>query len=161
MWRKKSKIMMENKNTIVAIVLSSLVMILWQYFYEMPRVKKITASKRRANTNEGGRHQAAIANTLQAKLYSKKEVVDSTTNIRIPIVGTEIYGSLSLRGARIDDINFTKYKETTDTNADHVSFLSPPNTTESYYTRFGWVTSDKNHQMPDKPHCMDPLTNLC
>ncbi|MEM8876473.1 MAG: membrane protein insertase YidC, partial [Pseudomonadota bacterium] len=58
---------------------------------------------------------------------------------RVEITTPEIRGSLSLRGARIDDVVLTQYRETVDPTSDNIVLLSPSGAPSPYYAEFGWV----------------------
>ena len=58
---------------------------------------------------------------------------------RVEIATPEIRGSLSLRGARIDDVVLTQYRETVDPTSDHIVLRSPSGAPNPDYAEFGWV----------------------
>jgi YidC/Oxa1 family membrane protein insertase len=51
-----------------------------------------------------------------------------------------ISGSISLSGARIDDVVLTQYRETPEPDSGNIRLLEPTNYTKPYYAEFGWVT---------------------
>ena len=57
---------------------------------------------------------------------------------RVPIRTADLQGSINLRGARIDDLTLTKYKETVDKNSPPIRLLSPRGTKNAYFGGFGW-----------------------
>src|SRR5262249_52908888 len=50
-----------------------------------------------------------------------------------------VIGSISLKGARIDDLSLVKFRETVDPNSPPIVLFSPSNTADPYYAQFGWV----------------------
>ena len=48
-------------------------------------------------------------------------------------------GSIALRGARVDDVALTRYRETVDPNSPAIVLLSPSGTPHPFYAEFGWV----------------------
>ena len=57
---------------------------------------------------------------------------------RIAIRTADLQGSINLKGARIDDLTLTKYKETIDKNSPPIRLLSPRGTQHAYFAGFGW-----------------------
>ena len=51
----------------------------------------------------------------------------------------KISGSLSLTGARIDDVSLKAYRETVDPKSPNIVLLSPAGGPNAYYSDFGWV----------------------
>ena len=48
-------------------------------------------------------------------------------------------GSISLKGAQIDDLALTQYRETVDPNSPPIVLLSPAGSPHPFYAEFGWV----------------------
>ena len=57
---------------------------------------------------------------------------------RVPIRTADLQGSINLKGARIDDLTLTKYKQTIDKNSPPIRLLSPRDTKDAYFAGFGW-----------------------
>lgn len=69
---------------------------------------------------------------------------------RIKIESPRLAGSIALKGARIDDVIILDYRETLAENSANITFLSPKNTQNAYYTEYGWVaSSDTPVRLPD------------
>ena len=60
---------------------------------------------------------------------------------RIRIDTPKISGSLSLTGARIDDVSLKAYRETVDPKSPNIVLLSPAGGPNAYYSDFGWVAA--------------------
>jgi YidC/Oxa1 family membrane protein insertase len=81
-----------------------------------------------------------------------QDVINETKSSRIRIENEEISGTISLKGARFDDIRLTHYKETVDKNSKAIDLLAPSGTDGAYFVEFGWVSSGNttvtlpNHQ---------------
>lgn len=131
--------MTEQKNLVLAIAASMLILIGFHYFYEGPKqkeiIEKIDAGE--VVSNQPVQQQAPPPAT-------KHEIVDrkiaTTADGRIRINTPNLQGSINLNGAVIDDLTLTKYRETTDENSETVKLLSPNNTKESYFVQIGWQT---------------------
>ncbi len=57
---------------------------------------------------------------------------------RIAIRTADLHGSINLKGARIDDLTLTKYKETIAKDSPAIRLLSPRGTAAAYFAGFGW-----------------------
>ena len=58
-------------------------------------------------------------------------------------------GSISLKGARIDDLKLAEYHETVDPKSPEIVLLTPPGMPDAYYAEFGWVASGAGVKLPD------------
>ena len=148
----------EHKNTILAIVLSLLVVVGWQYFIgypQMERQKQEAALKQQEQTQaqpggatQSGASQAApqpgtaeapgLPNaTPQAQAASRETVIASSA--RVAISTPRLGGSIDLKGGRIDDLTLTQYRETIDPESPPIVLFSPSGAPDAYYAEFGWV----------------------
>jgi len=78
-----------------------------------------------------------------------RDTVLKSSNNRLFIKNKEITGSLSLKGARFDDISFNNHFETNEKKAT-IKLLSPRMSEYPRYVDYGWVSSDKNLKVPDE-----------
>ena len=158
--------MNEHRNTILAVVLSGLVLIGWQYFYNLPQMEKHRAAEQtqselakhtppqqQATTPQQG--GSAPPAQMPASTQSNAPVVDRATAIaetpRVKIDTPRVSGSISLKGARIDDLSLVQYRETVDPNSPAIVLFSPSGTAEPYYAEFGWVpAAGSTVKVPDQ-----------
>jgi len=69
---------------------------------------------------------------------------------RLTIAGRRVQGSVSLLGARIDDIVLSDYKETLDPGSPDVRLLEPRSDDKPYYVQYGWTAaSGEPVKLPD------------
>lgn len=68
---------------------------------------------------------------------------------RVAIVSPALAGSITLKGARIDDLLLTKYRETLAPDSPMVELLQPGGTAHPYYAEFGWI-GGKGVKLPDR-----------
>src|SRR5512146_757834 len=134
---------MDNKNLIVAIVLSAAVLFGWQYFVASPQMKA-EQQKQAILAKEKGQEAkpASIpekAQTIAAVMPRSKALQQSGG--RIVISTPTVDGSLSLKGARFDDLQLRHYHETVDPKSPEVVLFSPRNTAFPYYAVYGWVAA--------------------
>ncbi|WP_299364806.1 membrane protein insertase YidC [uncultured Paracoccus sp.] len=122
-----------NRNLILAMVLSALVMIGWYAFFvpEPPAVDP-TATPPAATQSTGGPAVVPAAPTASSTSTAAPNVADaadagdpSRDAPRVPIATPSLQGSISLAGGRIDDLLLTGYRETLSPDAPFVRLLSP------------------------------------
>ena len=149
--------MTDQKNTILAVVLSALVLLGWQYFVGMPQMEKqrqIAQQQQQTQTQQGGEAPAAQQPqdpaqpnatapqapgqpAVQGQPQDRAAVL--AAGPRIAIETPSLKGSIALRGGRIDDLSLVKYRETVDRNSPPIVLLSPSGTAHPFYAEFGWV----------------------
>src|SRR3954469_23418875 len=119
--------MTDNRNTILAVILSGLVLIAWQYFYNMPQMEKQRAQQAQselakpapqAGSSAAPQTGASPSPTANAPAQpgSNAPPVSRDTAIaaapRVKIETPRLTGSISLKGARIDDLSLVQFRET-------------------------------------------------
>ncbi len=128
---------MDGKNVLMAIVLSTLVLVFWATFFEPPPVERQIVEDQ-VTKNEESSSPSIEKDTSLKKIEKRSEVIDSVS--RIKIENNNIKGSISLQGAIIDDIIFKNYKISLDSN-ENVIFLNPKATPKGYYIETGWASN--------------------
>jgi len=152
----------DNRNVILAVVLSMLVLFGWQFFIAGPQLER-------------AQQQAEIAATQQAEAQSNLAVPqDGTTpaagatpasggvatfadrasaiaaSARVEINTPDLDGSINLVGARIDDLELKQYRETTAPDSPIITLLSPAGAPGGYYIEQGWApAAGANIALPD------------
>ena len=136
-----------NKNLILAMVLSGLVMLVWFIFFPPPEP---TVEPQVATTEPAGTvsEPAAIATPETADAQSSDAGAEAP---RLPIDTPRLSGSISLVGARIDDLSLKTYHETIDAGSPEVRLLSPTGESTPYYAVVGWApgTGTAAGDLPD------------
>lgn len=148
----------DTKNYYLALALSVLVVFGWNYFYARPQLERARqAQTQAANTSNGAvpNHPGApgslppvsvnappqggvMPETRETRL-SRTEALAASP--RIEIDTPSIQGSISLKGARLDDIKLKDYRETPDKNSANIVLLSPPGATAAYFAESGFVAA--------------------
>ena len=99
-----------DRNVFVAIALSMSVLLFWGAFFETP--KKTSDQQTNQNVDQKN-EQSSIAPTINQpqviKKITRKESINSSK--RIIIENDSVVGSISLKGAVIDDISFKRHKQ--------------------------------------------------
>ena len=126
---------MDFRNVLIAIVLSTLVLVGWATFFEAPIVEQQVAEK--SLNEEENLSSPSIDEQKTKNEISRSDAIKTTK--RIQIENQNIKGSISLEGAIIDDILFKNYKKTLDSE-DRVTFLNPKNSLNEYFIETGWAS---------------------
>ncbi|AQQ07212.1 membrane protein insertase YidC [Roseibium algicola] len=147
--------MSENRNTILAIVLSLIVLLGWQYFVAAPQLERqqaeLQAQQEAAQkaatgttnpdapqpTGSQGANTAAPAAEQQAAFANRDTALAASQRVTIDTPSLE--GSLNLKGGRLDDIRLKDYHETVDKSSPTIVLFSPSGSPKPYYADYGWV----------------------
>jgi len=152
--------MTDNKNTILAIVLSALVLLGWQYFFAVPqekaRLEQLQAQQQKQNVPTPDQQKPAQSTAQvpgQAGTPASPAPVDRAAALanspRVPIATDTLQGSIALKGGRIDDLALVKFRETVDPKSPPIVLLSPSGTTDPFYAEFGWTgAAGTNAKLP-------------
>ncbi|WP_138469826.1 membrane protein insertase YidC [Poseidonocella sp. HB161398] len=128
----------QNKNLILATVLSFVVLMGWFFLFppqETPQTETPVAEQSDGST-------AAVPPGVESPVASQRvdaaaeAVADSA---RIEIDTPSLTGSISLAGGRIDDLSLRNYRETLDPTSPLVNLLSPVGKPQAYYALYGWA----------------------
>lgn len=160
--------MIDNRNTILAVILSGIVLIAWQYFYNVPQMEKQRAQSQiqtelqkstpqaaPGTTPQSGSAPAPAANTPATTQPASAAVVSRDAAIsaspRVKIDTPRVIGSIALKGARIDDLSLVQFRDTVDPTSPAIVLYSPSNTASPYYAEFGWVpATGSTVRLPDQ-----------
>jgi YidC/Oxa1 family membrane protein insertase len=151
--------MTDNKNTFLAIVLSAIVLLAWQFFIGMPAEKQRQQQAQQqqqaqkqaapstppapgtaptpATPGQPGAPQVGAPAAPGTQVLTREAVLAASP--RIPVETPLIKGSIALKGARIDDLSLMQYRETVDPKSAPIVLLSPSNTEHPFYAEFGFV----------------------
>ena len=135
---------MDTKNVIAAIALSSGVIVLYSLFFipeQTTNNQNLAEKKIEQNSDTPSLDQK---DTL--KNISREEALNQSE--RINFENESIVGSISLKGGVIDDLTFKQYNVSLDSQ-EKVTLLSPRNSKDGYLIESGFVTSDKNIDIPE------------
>jgi len=162
----------DQKNLILAIVLSVAIILLFQMVISPPQrptppqnpsTQQATPPSTTAppgttppaTTPPGTQTQPVPPGTVPPatppKAASRDDVLKA--NPRVPINATRVLGSISLKGGVLDDVTLKTYKETVAKNSPNVHILNPAGLGKgkAYYVVFGWqpAPGSKPVELPD------------
>jgi YidC/Oxa1 family membrane protein insertase len=162
----------DSRNLILAIVLSVLVLIGWNYFYGAPQMQKDRQAQTQTQTNAPATSAASQpggpllgAAPASAQVESRPEALASSK--RVTIDSKSLGGSINLTGGLLDDLTLKAYRETIDPSSPNIVLFSPKGAADPYWAESGFVaekgsnaklpvwntewTSDSNTLTTDKP----------
>ena len=139
---------MDTKNVIAAISLSAAVIILYGLFFapSPQEIKQSDLQKENSKKIEKTSETPSIEVKESISKISRVEAINQ--NKRISFENENIKGSISLKGGVIDDLTFKKYTKTLN-GSDYITLLNPKNIENGYYIETGWVTNNKNIDLPN------------
>ena len=152
--------MTDNKNTLIAIALSALVLIAWQFFFAGPQQKARQEQQQQqqqvqqqAQPAQPGQAAPAVpgqaAAPAQAAPLTRDQALKAAGE-RIAIQTDNVAGTIALKGGRIDDLSLVKFHETTDPKSPPIVLLSPSGSPEPFYAEFGWAgAAGASVKLPD------------
>ena len=135
---------MDSKNVIATIALSSAVIVLWSLFF-IPEQQTINQDLAQKEKIEKNTDTPSLDQKEKVIVLSRDDALNQ--NERIKFENENVTGSISLKGATIDDLTFKNYKVNLD-EEKKVTLLGPRNITEGYLIESGFVTSNKNVEIP-------------
>ncbi len=157
-----------NRNFIMAIILSIGVLLIWQAFYNGPKTREREALRQQQQQQEQQQAQRNPAPTPQAdpaaipkpdasgappRPAPRAAEVPSAAPVpegrnrksalaesqRLRVETPKLRGSIALTGGRIDDLVMTRYLETVDPASPAVTLFSPSGSGKPFYAEYGWV----------------------
>ncbi len=143
--------MTENRNLLLAIIMSGVILVGWNFFFPPPPQQ---APEQVAQQQQGGTGtmipgapgvagstnmvpQVPGLSTPEAGEHTVENLLNSSE--RIQILSERVQGSISLRGGRIDDLVLLNYNVELNDSSQKIRLLSPYGGKESYFADWGWV----------------------
>ena len=151
---------MEQRNLLIAIVLSVGILIAFQFVFERMRPTQppgpspgapVTAPAAPSTTTQsapaaqGASASAPGVTPAQAAETRETAIAEQP---RIKIDTPRLHGSINLLGARLDDLTLANYHETVDPKSSEVVLLSPTGAQNAYLAEFGWVAASPDVKLP-------------
>jgi YidC/Oxa1 family membrane protein insertase len=145
----------DNRNLLIAILLSILIFVGWQHFVVTPRMEAEKA-RQQATAEQQGKTPAAPGSEGAARLPevgtngSTGPTITPTVlaeadalaqSPRLKIQSDQVDGSIALRGARFDDLHLRNYRETVDKASAEITLLAPTRTDKPYFAEYGFIAA--------------------
>jgi len=136
---------MDTKNVIAAISLSAAVIIIYSLFFQ-PDPATIKKNLAEQNKIEQTGDAPSLDQNENIVEVSREEALAESD--RVEFENDSVIGSISLKGAAIDDLTFKNYRVSLESD-ERVKLLAPRNIQDGYLIESGFVTTDKNIEIPD------------
>jgi len=149
--------MQNNRNYFIAIALSVLIVLGWQFLYMNPRIeaqrKAELAQKAQQTTQQT---QTPAANGAQTNGAAPTGQAPATTSLadalaknpRVIIDTAALSGSINLAGGRLDDLKLKGYHETVDDSSPIITLFSPSETKDGYFAELGYIGDAATGNVP-------------
>ena len=124
-----------SRNTIIFVVIAAIMLTLYSVFVMQPQAEKRQAAQKAAAAAERTvptPGAAAAAPSPATGVFTEDRRVALGTSARVRIQTPKVIGSLSLTGARIDDLFLTGYRETLDEDSPPVELFRPQGMRHAY-----------------------------
>ena len=146
----------QQRNLLIAVVLSVAVMLGWQMFYVGPQVREQQERTQRENAEQAKQQAQTQERAPQPGATTSGAAQQGTTGAslavrpagtraealklseRVPIETTSLSGSISLKGGLVDDLVLNNYHETVDPKSPKIVLFSPPGSPNAYFAEYGW-----------------------
>lgn len=132
-----------NRNTIIFVIAAVVILIAYQFFVLDPAAKKRSAEAARqkaaAVEAQGGAPKAGAVPSISPGTVVVPRQQAAAASPRAPIASPSLTGSVSLRGARIDDLFLNNYRVTVAKDSPPVELLRPEGTKYAFFAEFGWT----------------------
>ena len=157
--------MIDQRNLVIAIALSLVVILAWSFLYDVPRVERERARQQQAVEQQVGERPTAGTGQPAAPTPADALPAAPTTagaepgpamdraalleaGPRVAIASPRLEGSISLTGARIDDLSLIDYRVTVAPDSPEIILLSPSEAPDAYFADFGWAAADPSVVLP-------------
>ena len=156
---------MDQRNLLLAIVLSLAILLSFEMSYEFiygPRQPVEVPPSGETLTQDGQTASAPAPGTAGvpalppggggvtpgiAGVTARDDVM--ARGPRVSIETPTLRGSISLVGARVDDLTLIRYRESIEEDSEQIVLLSPVGVDEPYFADFGWTAADRALRLPD------------
>ena len=152
----------DQRNLILAIVLSLSILLAFEFLYNSPRLQKETARQQAIEESlpktspKVGAQPDDGTPTVRPQTGSSEPTIRPQVNTaeqrakqlqqtrRIKIESPKLSGTMAVTGGQLDDIILKGYREAVTPGSANITMLSPVGTAHPYYIKFGWTAADES-----------------
>ncbi|WP_304218441.1 membrane protein insertase YidC, partial [Phenylobacterium aquaticum] len=124
-----------NRNTIIFVVCAVILLMAYQVFVMGPQAKRREAELK-ARGGDQVQTVPGAASAIQKATYLPRDQA-AAKSPRVAIDTPAVYGSVALKGARIDDLYLKGYRQTVDPKSPAVELLRPEGAEHAWFAEFG------------------------
>ncbi len=143
--------MSEQRNVILAVVISIAILVGYQFFFLKTSPKQGVPPTEQTSAAAAPKAPSGVTageEPAQPVKVTKTRAAVIAEGGRVAIAAPRLTGSLSLTGARLDDITLATYRETQAPDSPNVSLLSPSGAPKPYFIEMGWSAADRTVKVP-------------
>ena len=169
--------MNDQKNLILAIAISVVIMVGFQFFFEGPRKERELALQQQQAAQQTTQPatptvpaqppatptpgpsagdaslpqlpgDTSTGPSVAAPATAPTTVAPTAAAPRIDVQTSRMHGSISLLGGRIDQVILSDYHVTIDPDSPPIVLFSPAGTENPYFAQFGWLPQDRTIPVP-------------
>ncbi|MCO5063638.1 MAG: membrane protein insertase YidC [Rhizobiaceae bacterium] len=157
--------MENNRNFLITIALSVLILTLWQVFYMNPRIEQqrqqqqVEAQRTQAQEQPAQTGSDIPAAAPQGTIPGSTPGTDGATATdraqslaasgqRIPIDTPSLSGSINLTGGRLDDLKLKHYRLTVEPDSPIIDLLNPQALPNGYFAEIGYTGAGNVGTLP-------------
>ena len=128
----------DRRNFILFAVIAAVILIGWQWgqrrFFPPanPPVTQVVDGRSKPLANP------AADPTADSPAATRSRAVVLRETPRVTIDTPALHGSINLKGARLDDLELKRHRETIEPNSPPIRLLSPAGAPEAYFIQLGW-----------------------
>ena len=157
---------MDQKNLILAIVMSVAILLGWQLLFPEPPKKPPQTTEQQATPaapqpSQGATGPAApptpgaapgapgaptVAGTGAQPGMTREAALAASP--RLKISSPRVDASIALKGGRLDDLALAQYRVTVDPKSPEIVLLSPQGVANPYFADFGWTATGADVKLP-------------
>ena len=134
--------MNENNRNLLIFGIVMLLVFAYEMFVSGPMDKRHQIEQQQAQAAAAQQQQAGLAPNGQPIAVTLTRPQALATSPRVVIATPDLAGSISLTGAKLDDLSLTLYHQTTQPHSPAVELLRPFGADNAYYAVNGWVGSN-------------------
>jgi len=127
------------RNTVIFVVVTMALLLVYQVFVLGPADKRRMAEQQQQQAAAAQQQQSGVAPNGQPVATTLTRDQALAAGPRVPIATADLTGSVSLTGAKLDDLFLTQYRQTATANSPPVELLRPFGADNAYYAVEGWV----------------------
>ncbi len=156
--------MEKNRNYFIAIALSVVIVLAWQFLYMNPRMEAERRAQEAQQALQGDAPKPANGESpgAQGSGTSSGNLPGGTATAQAPVTRDQalaksqrvqietpaLIGSINLTGARFDDLKLREYHETVDDSSPLITLFSPSDTADGYFTEIGYIANATSGAAP-------------